>query len=423
MEFLTPGQKLKEMRKRLKMTQKDLQIDYISRGLISMIEIGERTLTKDTAIKLADKFRQKAEELNIYLYIDENFLLRSPSEDAELYCLEKIKKSKIDDDIEGIYEIACQFNLLKVKAAFYSKKADYCLDKKDYDAAFHYYNEALAICRDSKQDDMISYLYWKMGFCKAETFQYKDALSYFYFCEHYSIIYKDKKIQQAILYDKALIYKKINKFESALESIEKYLLSNLKEDDMYFYANILKANCYESMKKYDTAIEIYNCLLTKLSKHEKPLIGYIYNNLAVIYLDKSDFKISLKHFDMAEKIRNSADKHNVCHTLIDKSEVFFKQHLYEEAVSAINSGLKDAEVYKDYEYLLKGNYNLLHIYEAMNDISNFKKTYLTIIDLLKESKNSSKLTLIYVKLALLYLNENDIENAKQCLIMSQNLTV
>ena len=86
-----------------------------------------------------------------------------------------------------------------------------------------------------------------IGLCKARASKYKDALSYFDICERYSIMYKDTKTQQLVLYDIALCYKKINKFDLALKNIEKYLLSSNKEDNFYFYANILKANCYEAI--------------------------------------------------------------------------------------------------------------------------------------------------------------------------------
>lgn len=39
MKFITPGKKLKSTRKYLKMSQKDLVDENITRGLISMIEI------------------------------------------------------------------------------------------------------------------------------------------------------------------------------------------------------------------------------------------------------------------------------------------------------------------------------------------------------------------------------------------------
>jgi HTH-type transcriptional regulator, quorum sensing regulator NprR len=295
------------------------------------------------------------------------------------------------------------------------------MDRKDYDTAFINYNDAMAIYKDIKQDKMIPRLYWRIGLCKTGSLQYKDALSYFDICERYSEMYKDTETHQLVLYDMALCYKKINKLDLALESIEKYLLSSNKEDGIYFYANILKANCYEAMGKYDIVIEIYNFLLAELPKLENSLLGYIYNNLGLVYLDKVDFKTSLQYFEMAEKIKNDVDKSSVCHTLIEKSELFFRQHLYTEAIKTTKLGLKDAEIYKDYEYLLKGNYSLSRIYESMHDISNLKKTYLTIADILRINNDFSELTSIYVKLSLIYLNENDIEEGKRCLILSQNL--
>ena len=422
MKFLTVGEKIKETRKYLKMTQEDLQDESISRGMISMLETNARGLLKGTAIKLAQKFKQKAMELDMKLEIDESFLLRSPTEDAELYCSKKLEDSLINDNIEEIFKIACKFNLLEVKAAFYSKKADFCMIRKDYDRAFTSYNDALTIYKDIKHDKMIPHLYLQIGLCKAKSSKYKDALTYFDICERYSIMYDDTKTQQLLLYDIALCYKKLNKLDLALVSIEKYLLSSNKEDVIYIYANILKANCYEAIGKYDIVIEIYNCLLAELPKHEDTLIGYIYNNLGLVYLDNFDFKTSLQYFEMAEKIRHTIDKPNLCHTLIEKSELFFKQRLYTDAIKTTKLGLKNAEIYKDYECLLKGNYNLSRIYERLNDISNFKKVYLTIANLLKIKNNFSELVSIYSKLSLIYLNENNIKETKKYLFLLQKIS-
>ena len=124
---------------------------------------------------------------------------------------------------------------------------------------------------------------------------------------------------------------------------------------------------------------------------------------------------------MAEKIRNAVDKNNLCHTLVEKSEVFFRQQLYVDAINTIKSGIASAEFYKDYECLLKGNYSLLRIYEKMNSNSNLKNIYLTIAKLLKDNKNFNDLTSMYVKLSLIFLSENDVEEAKKYLILSQNL--
>ena len=59
----------------------------------------------------------------------------------------------------------------------------------------------------------------------------------------------------------------------------------------------------------------------------------------------------------------------------------------------------------------------------MDDIINLKKIYLIIADLLKANSKVSELILIYIKLSIIYLDDNDIQSARQCLILSQNLNI
>lgn len=148
MEFLTNVEKLKTTRKYLKMKQEDLVDENLTRGLISMIEIGKREITNDVALKIYIKFKQRAKILNLDLKIDSGFLLRSPSEDAELFCLQNLKEINNDKDIKEIFEIADKFNLLKIKAMAYSKMGEYYFNKKNYNEAFINYKYAIDIYKD-----------------------------------------------------------------------------------------------------------------------------------------------------------------------------------------------------------------------------------------------------------------------------------
>ena len=150
MKFLTTAEKLKATRKYLKMKQEDLVDKNLTRGLISMIEIGKREISNNVAMKIYEKFEQEAKRLNIELNIDNGFLLRSPTEDAEIYCLKKLKVISNYKDINEIIEISDKLNLLKIKAVAYSKLGEYCFNKKDYNEAFINYNYAIDIFKDIK---------------------------------------------------------------------------------------------------------------------------------------------------------------------------------------------------------------------------------------------------------------------------------
>lgn len=172
---------------------------------------------------------------------------------------------------------------------------------------------------------------------------------------------------------------------------------------------------------FNTAIAIYKYLLNEIIDPNNSSLGYIYNNLGLAYLNKNDFNNSLKYFNKAENFRINIDPGNLSHTIIEKSDVFIKQGLYANAIKLIESGLKLADSNDDYEYLVKGNYKLIHIYGSINDYSNLKKVCLNIITLLTELNKSIELVSIYTKLAIIYLDENNIEEAKKYLLMSQKL--
>lgn len=420
MKFLTPGEKIKETRKYLKMKQQDLQDKDLSRGLISMIEIGQRTLNKDIATKITIKFRQRAKELGIKLELDEQYLLRSPNEDAELYCLRKLEGVTSHDIIQDILEITSKFNLLNIRAMAYSKLGDYYFNNADYEEAFITYNTSISIYKDINQNESVSYLYRQIGLCKAITLQYTDALSYFKISEQHALLYKDIKTRKLSLYSLAKCYKKLNKIDLALEHIDIFLSICDKDEDFtyYIYTNILKANCYEIYKEFDTVIDMYNSLINEFSDNKNHFLGYIYNNLGIAYLNKCNFDESAKYFEMAEKISNAVDKSILSQTLIEKSNLFVKQGFYNDAINSIQLGLIHAENHKNFEDLLKGNYMLADIYEQLNDNSNLKKVYLTIATLLNNLNNINDLISIYNKLSIIYLDENNILKAREYLLMS-----
>jgi tetratricopeptide (TPR) repeat protein len=424
MKFLTNGQKLKSTRKYLKLKQEDLVDENLTRGLISMIEIGKREISNNVALKLVEKFRKRSKELDIILEIDDGFLLRSPSEDAELYCLKKLKEINEYKDINEILEIANKFNLLNIQAISYSELGEYYFNKKDYDEAFFNYNNSIDIFKNIKQNEKIPNLYLKLGHCKAIMLQYTEALPFFYMSEQYSKMYNDEITEKIAIYDRAKCYITLNKAELALENIKKFLTLCSKEEDHlnYIYATILKANCYEAMEDFNTAIEIYDALLSEGIDSNNSVLGYIYNNLGLAYLNKDDFNNSLEYFNKAEQFRIKIDSANLCHTIIEKSSLFIKQGLYTDAITLIESGLKQAKTNIDYEYLIKGNYELIRIYETLNDSLNLKKTYFNIADFLNILDKYSELVSVYTKLSILYLNENNIEEAKKYLLMSLKIS-
>jgi HTH-type transcriptional regulator, quorum sensing regulator NprR len=423
MDFLTPGQKIRKLRKELNMNQEDLASDTIARPFISMIEIGKRGLSYDTAKAIAEKFNKHAQDLGIKLSVDADFILRKPSEDAELYCLEILQNNSLES-IKEVIQVSTQFQLELVKAKAYLTLGDFYINAHNYIEAFANHNIALDLYKNTNKKELEPYLYKQLGHCKYKLLQFGDALLYFERSYYYSKIYENMQIQRISIYNMAMCYKKLDKIETALYYVDMYL--SLCDKHAYFdvyvlYANILKANCYELQNDIDKALNIYNCLVSKFSNSKDPILGIVYNNLGLIYLKKDEYLKSLEYFNLAQKFRMDNDIPTISHTIIEKSEVFIKQKLYTEAIMLIELGLEFANNYNDMEYLLKGKQMLVQIYTVLTDYPKLESTCISMLELLKDTKDYNKILEIYNILSIMYLSQNNTIKVKDYLLMSQKL--
>ncbi|WP_026882885.1 helix-turn-helix domain-containing protein [Clostridium akagii] len=423
MHFLTTSEKIKKLRNQLFLKQEDLKDEKVTRGLISMIETDKRDLSPKAASKIADKFNEKAEKLNIVININEDYLLRSPKEDAEIYCLKKLKNAKVNRNIiDRVFKISKQFELIEVRAIGYFKLGEIFENEKDFLEACLSYNKSIEIYKDINKNKKLGYIHWKIGECKVKIMKYDSAIEHYHTSQYYCLACGDTKTMKLCLYSLANSYKKLNKIDTALTIIEEYLGGCDENDDkqLYIEVNCIKATCYEAIDDYDTAADIYNVLLEKISDDKDVLVGYFYNNLGLDYFYKNNLKQSMFYFEMSEKFRFDIDKTNLAATLIEKSNVFIKQKKYIEAIKSIELGLTYAKNYNDMKYLLRGNYLLANIYNKSHNYKNLERIYLEIVLLIKENGDNN-LNSIYNKLAILCLEQGKFKECKEYLLLAEVL--
>lgn len=411
MKFLNTAEKIKEIRKKLKMNQEDLVDESLTRGFVSMIETGKRGISKDTAEIICNKFKERAEEIGLELNIDASYLIRDPRTEAEFYCTKHLEGLKKVSDIEKIINIAKEYKLDEVLAKAYLQLGDIFFNEKDYLKAYINYLNALDYYKSINGSHMEPYLYNRLGHCKLNRLEILEALVYFNLANYHAILQNDEKIKKMSIYNIALCNKRLDRTDTALEYIDIYLSLCNKDKDfiIYIYINVLKAICYEAKDSIDTSI----CLLTDLIKEFKdptdPLLGYVYNNLAEFYLKKGNLDKSLIYFNKAQEIRTNKDINNLSHTLIGKASIYIQKKLYKQAISLISEGLNLAHANNDVEYLLKGYLMLADAYLNLKCNKDAENVYKTLSGLLKKNGNiyKSELIGVYIKMARLYFEQND----------------
>ncbi|HBT49543.1 MAG TPA: DNA-binding protein [Caldanaerobacter subterraneus] len=417
MEFLTPGERVKKIRKMLKMKQRELQAENITRGFISMIEGNRTTMSRETASIIAEKFNKRAQELGIDLNIDGDYLLMTPAEEAEYYCIQKLSRINTTENLEElkeIFEIADEYKLKRVTALAYIKIGDVMYKNQHFQEAFINYHRALDILLLNNIKEQLPYVYNMLGACKVALLEYSEAIMYFQRALECAEEVNDIEIKIKASYNNALCYRLIGKPTVLIDYIEKCLsvLDKEKDFEHYVYAKSIEANSYRDMKEYDKALEIFKRLVEEIKDNDNPLLGFLYTNIGEIYMEKNDFEKSMEYFNEAERIRRKEDKNLLSHTLIEKANLYIKMGLYKEALFSLEEGIEISYRNKDMEYIVKGSYLLAEVYKKLGNKQAIIEAYKRLTNILQNMGSKKETLKTYIELALLYIENNDVSNAK-----------
>lgn len=304
-EILTPGQRIKKLRKKLGATQQDIVGTEYSRNTLTMIETHKLKLSYDTARIIADNMNKFARDKGIDMeavtaeYLLESFDVQCDKiaeryiKELEAFKLDSNKNrflefktevdsflEEYDDCIFGNRKFALNFltgeNLLKLfrydEAYLYTYKAyDIVMTLNDIDKRLQVMALMIGICyRLNRITEIIAVGKHALNLVHKHNINNTQALIRVY-------------------YNLALAYKKKGSYAECLELIEKLL--RLPEVDMTYRikANILKANCLTENKQYDDAENLHLDILDEARTiNDISSIGYTYWNLAYINLKRGN---------------------------------------------------------------------------------------------------------------------------------------
>jgi len=422
LDFLSPGKRIKTLRKQLNIKQVELEAIGVSRNYISMVESDKRNLTGETLKKFIKFIQNRANELDINVNIDTTYLLLPEKEEAKNYCVLKLESNLNHKDLDELIKIGEKYNLVDILIKVYFSKADLLYDECGYNTAFIYYYKILEIYIDNNDDKNKAFIYTKLTKCKCMTLSYEEALAYSFKSYSYYNKFNDKINLIHCMFNISIIYKKLGEYDNSLLYIDKLLNILTPKDNISNYIDtiIVKCKCYAAMGDFKISIDTYNSTLNTFNNIPSVSLGYIYNNLGDTYSKLGELEYALLYFDKAISIRTVFDKSILSHSLIDKSTVFIKQKFYNNAVSLLNEGISLSKKHSDIEYILKGYYLLEDIYIESNNKGKLEEIYLLLIETLR-GVNPIKLLGIYIKLSIFYMENNNVDKSKEFLYEAEKI--
>ena len=216
-EILTPGQRLKALRKQFGLKQEDLECKNLSKNYISMFENDKRRINIISATYLASKINEIARQKGSTLNIAASYFIKNESDVARDICLELIEKSSSNslNSVKILYT-----DLYKVLMLSHKYEFSDLYGEALYLKGFNLYKAGLYNCAISNFSQSLLY-FVKEGNNEGERKVYLNMAKTYYMKKDYklSLTYFNLtgylEESEDINYYKALCYYRLKRFDLA----------------------------------------------------------------------------------------------------------------------------------------------------------------------------------------------------------------
>lgn len=425
--LLSPGEKLKKLRKKYGFKQYELTGGEVSRNFISMVENGKANLTMRTAEVIARKANLILQDRNVDEVITAYELLESLEEQVEKIAddyFEMFDQNNINyKDIEKAMKFVFTQELTDNVFLLNVKIGDYYYEKKEFSTAilfymsFFYYIPKSKLGKQALEATIIKTL--KLLYLLGE-FSKIIAVYNALIKNHNILSPKSKRFMSGLLIKTFII---IGEYQAAINYIEKKLANRILIQDASFKINLVikKAFCEYKLKNYNNALEIFKSVdeiksFRQENRQYKTIadIGLVLVNLQLKNIDEAKelirhIEIDMEKIDLAQK--------NYYYVYMNLAHIYTKLDMLSKAeenlklyFNSINFDDFDEQLFSFYEIIE----DLMKYYEANKDST----VLIYMKDLLL--KNSNKISQVQnndmiLEVIKFCLNNGYIDDAKEIL--------
>jgi len=301
-EIMMQGERLKKYRiNMLGVTQEKISEGVCTKTMISLIENNKKKLNLKLANAIAENLNRIAKEKGITLslvtskelmiqeneqanYVFQNNILNELKDIKVIYLFEQ--KLQYAEKLIEKYSIADnkKIELYKLSADIYYYKHSYAKSDQMCDIGLK-----ISINFKNRFEEVNFYIYKSRNNIFTEN--YVKALHQLDYAEKLNNAIGNNELYEMIFYHKALTYKKLGEYDSALKYFK--ILKQFEIDDykMFLKVKMVYANCLNDYHEFDEAEKEYKETLNIAMKYDdKDFIAMTYRNLSELYCNKKDYK-------------------------------------------------------------------------------------------------------------------------------------
>ncbi len=333
-KILTAGQKLKNMRKKYGLSQKQIAGNDMTREFVSLVETNKSKLSKSSAENLLKNIKMILAKNGIefsvsldYLFetIDEQkekilnqcnldlkeFNISNYNENKFKYLVEEVEVFLIENGISFEYKITLYKEIVHIffKNYDYSNAEIYLLKATSDATEVGNYQEVLELILDRIR------LYAQSNNSKQEEILIRYAVEYYH--EHNI---DDHEILKKLYFNAATVYSNLNKFDKCIDYIDLLTKNSFQfsEIENLEIKNLYSNNLFIN-KQYDKAEKIsLEILDIAIRNSYTDVVSKIYINLADIYTNLEKYEKAKKYLEKSVNLKHD-------YKYISKIDIYYSQ--------------------------------------------------------------------------------------------------
>lgn len=386
-EILTPGQKLKKLRKYLNLTQAQLASGSISREFISMVEHGQREMSPDSATLLFTKMRKVAEIKDVPFLYDEFYLNRNIKEEI-IYQTRHLDVELVPAQLLDIKNKIAEYEILSAELYLDYEIGKRFLENGNLNNALEYSKKAYDAALKQKDTEVLIKLSNNLGHIKSSLNHTEEAISYFNTAFDLT---DDTMLKSALLYNIISTLYHSGNYNAVEEEFRRIKLLDMKIAEKYdqFLLDIKGLILLQS-NQLNESRKIFEQLLTiETSPSFKALV---LSNL-------SEVELQAKNYALAEKLNNESA------ALRQNQPNLLQENLLNSAHILWDSGKADPALL------------ILENYIKQNDGPRVGNAYRLLLEIYRSQNNIENFSASFKKGLEFFSNSNQIEKFVRCMAL------
>ncbi len=430
MEILSPGEKVKQLRKDIGLKQDDITDNQITRSLISMIENEKRILSPQTAKIIARKLNQYYKHGGKIITAD--YLMESKEAQVQrtiitqLESVEELMKKSEQLDSTFVLEIfdrlmalATQWSMKYHYSMVLMKRGDFYYQRAKYNQALMDFFNCLEHFLESKSYVDVSKIYSRIGSCYLMKLFIDEAL--LYYNRAFAIAAENnlpnlKRIKMLTLYNSIICHRKVKKYDMALQFVQAFKELNYPDVNAWDQVIMMEANTYRDLGNFDKAETLYKKLLAKESDLSSNTLALTYNNLSVLYRKMDHYDQALVYANKTLDLMDCTDILIPPFLLCELAECYRDLKQFSTALSLLHRALEVSEESGQVENIIDIYLLLSEIHQSyFKDLQEAEAYLMKANQIVNELGIRSKYSEINYKIVSYYFNTNQLTQCKKYL--------